>query len=271
MVEGDYAEVVRAKGFDGPILVVGAISVDSDEKDAFSVEMLARLQAFADQAGRAVRNARLYQQSEEERQQSDRLLRAILPEKIAEELKARDRVQARRYDDVAVLFADIVGFTSYCDTHEPEEVLEALIEIIEKFEEIAQHHGLEKLKTIGDSFMASAGLLDPVLNPDLQCVKAGLDMVEACRDLASQWTVRIGVHSGDLIGGVLGSKKFLFDVWGDTVNTASRVESNGVPNGVSVSSVSWNKISDACRGQSRGVIEVKGKGEMEMFVVEGLR
>jgi class 3 adenylate cyclase len=195
----------------------------------------------------------------------------ILPEEIAEELTANNRVRARRHEDVAVLFADIVGFTEYCDTHEPEEVLEALTEITQKFEQIAEHHGLEKLKTIGDSFMATAGLLEPVLNPDLQCVKAGLDMVEACRDLASQWSVRIGVHSGDLVAGVLGSKKFLFDIWGDTVNTASRVESTGVSDGVSVSSASWSRVSHACQGRSRGKVAVKGKREMEMFLVEGLR
>jgi class 3 adenylate cyclase len=251
--------------------VVGAVSVDSDQKEAFTVELLTRLKAFADQAGNAIRNSRLYQESQTARLLSDQLLRAILPEQIAEELKANKRVVARRHEDVAVLFADIVGFTHYCDTHDPEEVLEALTEITERFEEIAEHHGLEKLKTIGDSFMATAGLLEPVLNPDLQCVKAGLDMVAACRDLASHWTVRVGVHSGELVAGVLGTKKFLFDVWGDTVNTASRVESSGVPNGVSVSRASWNKISHACRGRSRGTVAVKGKGKMEMFLIEGLR
>ena len=326
MLDGEHAEVVRAKGFDTPIvglrlllsearnlgrvmstgepsllndtrsspdwkatpevehirsnmtaaikadgLVVGAVSVDSDQKEAFTVELLTRLKAFADQAGNAIRNSRLYQESQTARRQSDQLLRVILPAQIADELKANDHVRARRHEDVAVLFADIVGFTHYCDTHDPEEVLEALSEITERFEEIAEHHGLEKLKTIGDSFMAAAGLLSPVLNPDLQCVKAGLDMVEACRDLASTWTVRVGVHSGELVAGVLGTKKFLFDVWGDTVNTASRVESSGVPNGVSVSRASWNRISHACRGQSRGKVAVKGKGAMEMFLVEGLR
>ena len=251
--------------------VVGAISVDSDQTDTFTAELMDRLKLFADQAGNAVRNARLYQESQEARQHSEQLLRVILPEQIAEELTANDHVRARRHEDVAVLFADIVGFTSYCDTHEPEEVLEALTEITGRFEQIAEHHGLEKLKTIGDSFMATAGLLEPVLNPDLQCVKAGLDMIEACGNLASQWTVRVGVHSGELVAGVLGSKKFLFDVWGDTVNTASRVESNGVSNGVSVSGASWSRISHACRGQSRGKVAVKGKREMEMFLVEGLR
>ena len=114
------------------------------------------------------------------------------------------------------------------------------------------------------------GLIETYL-PDLQCVKAGFDMIAACRDLTPTWSVRLGIHSGDLIAGVLGNKKFLFDVWGDTVNTASRVESNGVPDGVCVSRSSWDRIAHACRGHSRGLVDVKGKGEMEMYLVEGLQ
>jgi adenylate cyclase len=102
-------------------------------------------------------------------------------------------------------------------------------------------------------------------------VKVGLDLVEWARGPGPVWTVRVGVHSGELVVGVIGTKRFLFDVWGGTVNTASRVESEGVPNAVSVSRASWNKIADACRGKSRGMVAVKGKGDMEMFLVEGLR
>ena len=251
--------------------VIGFISLDSVETGGFTLAQAHQLQAFADHAGSAIRNARLYQDSQAERRETDRLLRAILPDQIAKELRTSGRVRARRHEDVAVLFADIVGFTEYCDTHDPEEVLEALTRITLRFEEISEGHGLEKIKTIGDSFMAATGLLSPMLNPDLQCVKAGLDMIDACRETTPMWSVRLGIHSGDLIAGLLGSRKFLFDVWGDTVNTASRVESNGVPNAVSVSRTSWNRISHACRGQSRGMVAVKGKGEMEMFLVEGLK
>lgn len=251
--------------------VVGAISVDSEHPGKFNTQMLERLEAFAGQAGNAIGNARLFRESQEARDRSDQLLRVILPEKIADELTNRGHVPARRYDDVAVLFADIVGFTAYCDSHDPEEVVAALAEVTGRFEEISERFGLEKMKTIGDSFMATAGLLDPLLNPDLQCVKAGLEMVAACNELRSEWSVRVGVHSGEMVAGVIGTKKFLFDVWGDTVNTASRVESHGVPDGVSVSARSWKRISHACKGRSRGRIAVKGKGEMELFVVEGLR
>ena len=265
-IRSDMTVAIRADGE-----FVGAIAVDSEQKNAFTIDQLKRLETFAEQAGNAVRNARLYQESQSARQQSDQLLRAMLPEGIAEELKSTGRVRARRLDDVAILFADIVGFTKYSDTHDPEDVLESLTQMMERFEDIASAHGLEKLKTIGDSFMAAAGLLAATLNPDLQCVAAGLDMIEACRDLESEWTVRIGVHSGELVAGVLGREKFLFDVWGDTVNTASRVESSGISGKVSVSRVSWGRVSHAVRGRSRGLVSLKGKGDMEIFVVDELR
>ena len=198
-------------------------------------------------------------------------MRAILPERIVDELKSTGTVRARRIDGVAVLFADIVGFTSYSDSHDPEEVLESLTEMMQTFEDIARTHGLEKLKTIGDSFMAASGLLSPALNPDLQCVTAGLEMIRACEELDSGWTVRVGIHSGELVAGVLGREKYLFDIWGDTVNTASRVESTGVPGKVSVSRTSWERISHAVRGRSRGPVSLKGKGDMETFIIDGLR
>lgn len=251
--------------------VIGFISLDSREPDSFTLEQAHLLQAFADNAGSAIRNAKLYKQSQDERQRSDALLAAILPDQIAKELKRSGTVQPRRHEGVAVLFADIVGFTAYCDTHEPEEVLDALTRVTGRFEEISTRLGLQKIKTIGDSFMAATGLLSPMLNPDLQCVKAGFAMIEACRAETPMWSVRVGVHSGDLVAGVLGTNKFLFDVWGDTVNTASRVESSGVPDAVSVSSTTWNRISHACIGESRGMVPIKGKGEMEMFIVHGLR
>lgn len=265
-IRSDMTVAIRADGE-----FVGAIAVDSEEKDAFTIEQLRRLETFAEQAGNAVRNARLYQESQSARQQSERLLRAMLPERIAEELKSTGSVRARRLDDVAVLFADIVGFTRYSDTHDPGDVLVSLTQMMERFEDIARAQSVEKLKTIGDSFMAAAGLLAPTLNPDLQCVKAGLEMIEACRDLESEWTVRVGVHSGELVAGVLGREKFLFDIWGDTVNTASRVESSGVPGKVSVSRVTWDRISHAVRGRSRGLVSLKGKGDMETFVIDELR
>lgn len=206
---------------------------------------------------------------EEEQKRADRLLRVILPGVVVEELQARARVAPRRRAEVAVLFTDVVGFTTYCDENDPDLVMDGLQEMVELFEACAERHGLEKIKTIGDAFMAAAGLLEPAENPVLACVRCGLDMVEGTRGLASGWRVRIGIHHGEVMAGIVGHKKFLFDVWGDTVNTASRVESNGLPGQVCLSKEAWEKVEGLCRGRSRGTIEVKGKGAMELFVVEG--
>jgi len=210
-------------------------------------------------------------QIEEEKQRTESLLRVILPEEIAEELKANGEVPPRRYPKVAVLFTDVVGFTSYCDTHGAEDMVGALQQLVEGFEAIAERHGLEKIKTIGDAFMATAGLLAPVDNPALRCVRSGLDMVAESRQLAGGWEVRVGVHVGDVVGGIVGHKKYQFDIWGDTVNTASRMESHGVPGGVNLSRDAWEQVRRHCHGHSRGTLPIKGKGEMEMFQVEGLR
>jgi class 3 adenylate cyclase len=207
---------------------------------------------------------------EEEKRRADRLLRVILPEVVVEELQSEDWVAPRRCPDVAILFTDVVAFTRYCDGHDPEEVLTALQEMVELFEACAERHGLEKIKTIGDAFMAAAGLLDPVADPVLACVRCGLDMVAGLSGLGSGWQVRIGVHCGEVMAGIVGHKKFLYDVWGDTVNTASRVESNGVAGAVCLSRAAWDRVARRCRGHSRGAIPVKGKGEMELFVVDGL-
>ncbi len=209
-------------------------------------------------------------QIEEEKQRTERLLRVILPEEIIHELRETRRVRCRRHADVAVLFADVVGFTSYCDRHDADELVAALQQLVEGFEEIAERHGLEKIKTIGDAFMATAGLLERSDNPVLACVTAGLEMVPWCASLPAGWQVRVGIHCGEVIAGVVGHKKYQFDVWGDTVNTASRVESNGVPGAVSLSAEAWQQVSHLCRGRSRGRMPIKGKGEMELFVVEGV-
>jgi class 3 adenylate cyclase len=210
-------------------------------------------------------------QIEAERKRSDELLHVILPPDIVKELKANGFVAPRRHEDVAVLFCDIVGFTPYSATRQPEEIVAALQELFEAYEDLAARHDMYKIKTIGDSFMSTAGLLVPAANPVLSAVRCGLEMVRAAKDLPAGWDVRVGIHAGPVVAGVVGRKQYLYDLWGDTVNTAARVESHGARAGVNVSASSWERISGHCQGHSLGVIAVKGKGEMEIFRVEALR
>jgi CheY-like chemotaxis protein len=203
------------------------------------------------------------QQIKQEKARSDELLHVILPDEIVAELKATNGVKPRRYDNVAVLFADIVGFTPYCDRHGPEEVVLYLQSLVESWETSALKYGVEKIKTIGDAFMAASGLLKPVENPVLSCVRCGLEMIAAAEAMSIGWTLRVGIHVGQVVAGVIGRRQYLFDLWGDTVNTAARMESHGIKGSITLSHEAWGWIAKSARGESY-VVEVKGKGPLEM-------
>lgn len=205
------------------------------------------------------------QQIDEQRRRADELLHVIFPDEIVRELKATRSVRPRRYEDVAVLFTDIVGFTEYSDLRDPEEVVASLQRLVREHEELTALHDMEKIKTIGDSFMATAGLLKPCENPVLPSVRCGLAMIEAARTLPPHWELRVGVHVGPLVAGVLGQRQYLYDVIGDTVNIASRVEKHGAPGSVTLSSAAWARIADVARGESLGAVEMKGKGPTELI------
>jgi adenylate cyclase len=210
-------------------------------------------------------------QIEEEKKRSDELLHVILPPEIVAELKTTNAVKPKRYENVAVMFCDIVGFTPYCAQREPEEIVAHLQELVEAFEVLAVRYQLQKIKTIGDSFMAIAGALKPLPNPVENTVRCALEMVATARTLGAGWEVRSGIHVGPLTAGVVGLQQYLFDCFGDTVNTAARVESNGVPGAVNVSATAWKAVAHLCRGESRGLIKLKGLGDMEVYRVDGLR
>lgn len=204
-------------------------------------------------------------QIEVEKKRADDLLHATLPAAAVHELKATNAVQPRRFEDVAVLFCDVVGFTSYCDKHAPEEVVSHLQDLVSEFEVIAAKHGLEKIKTVGDAFMATAGLLQHVEVPAVASVQAGLDMVDAAGNQESGWNVRVGIHMGPVVGGVIGRKQYVFDIWGDTVNIAARIVDKADANAVLVSATVWQKLGDVFRGSSKGLVELKGKGDLELI------
>jgi class 3 adenylate cyclase len=207
----------------------------------------------------------------EEKATSERLLLNVLPPPIAERLKTGDGLIVDRFDDVSVLFADIVGFTAMSARTSPEALVTMLDELFTAFDRLAEQHGLEKIKTIGDCYMVVAGLPHPIPEPAVAMTRMGLAMLDAidayARRTGHDLTIRIGIHTGSVVAGVIGRKKFIYDLWGDTVNTASRMESHGLPGRLHVSAVTRAAIGERFVVEGRGEIEIKGKGPMTTFLV----
>lgn len=277
-LKGDVAlrhiPVIMISALDEIESVVRCIEIGAEDylpKPFNPVLLRARIGASLEKKRLRDREVLYLGQIEAEKKRSDELLHVILPPDIVKELKSNGFVAPRRHEDVAVLFCDIVGFTPYSASRQPEEIVAALQQLFEAYEDLSARHEMYKIKTIGDSFMSTAGLLVPVANPVLSAVRCGLEMVQAAKNLPAGWDVRVGIHAGPVVAGVVGRKQYLYDLWGDTVNTAARVESHGSKAGVNVSASAWLRIKAECEGRSLGLIPVKGKGEMEIFRVEALR
>jgi adenylate cyclase len=207
-------------------------------------------------------------QIEESRQRIDALLHVILPDPVVRELIDENRVHPRKFSDVAVLFVDIVEFTPYTEAHPVEEVIANLQTMVVAYEELALKWRLQKIKTIGDSFMAAGGLLEPLENPVINCIACGLEMIAFARSMPVGWEVRVGVNYGPVIAGVVGKRQYLYDIWGDTVNVAHRVESYGDAGCVNLTRKAWEQVSDRYpRAPFEGRM-VKGKGLVDIFRVE---
>jgi adenylate cyclase len=208
-----------------------------------------------------------------ERERSERLLLNVLPGPIAERLKLGSGVIAERYDAVSVLFLDLVGFTARSSVMAPEDLVALLDRIFSSFDNIADAQGVEKIKTIGDAYMLAGGLPEP--RPDhLQAVaRSAIAMRDEIREIAQQsgqsWlAARVGIDTGPAVAGVIGRRKFIYDLWGDTVNTASRMESQGLPGEIQVTARVVAALGPEFVLRSRGTIEVKGKGPMETFLLD---
>jgi adenylate cyclase len=207
-------------------------------------------------------------EAKDARKQADKLLHALLPKKAADEIRSIGTVIPRRYENVAVLFCDVTNFTAYCDLHEPEEVVSRLDALFVIFERIAAKHGLEKIKTIGDGFMAVGGLLHKIDDPLGCAVRCGLEMTTTLIDAHLDWEVRVGVHSGPVVAGVVGQERYQFDIWGDTVNVAARMVGMSSPGSVAATKEIFDQIATAFDGEALGELDVKGKGTISVF---GLR
>ena len=211
----------------------------------------------------------------EEKATSERLLLNVLPGPIAERLKHGESLIVDRFDAVSVLFADIVGFTTVAANTSPEALVTMLNEVFSMFDKLAEQHGLEKIKTIGDAYMVVAGVPQPVADHAIAIAHMALDMLAGIEAYAvrtaTPLTIRIGIHTGSVVAGVIGTKKFIYDLWGDTVNTASRMESSGVPGRVQVTATTAALLRDQFELEDRGPIEIKGKGSMTTHLLVGRR
>jgi adenylate cyclase len=199
----------------------------------------------------------------------------VLQAPDAGRLKGGDAVIADRFSEVTVLFADLVDFTRRSQDADPERVVQVLDELFSALDRLAERHGLEKIKTVGDAYMVAAGV--PEGRPDhaRAIAQLALDMVESVApggtvgDLGLE--LRVGINSGPVVAGVIGRKRFLYDLWGDAVNTASRMESAGTPGRIQVTRATYELIKDDFVLEPRGVVPVKGKGEMETWYLLGRR
>ncbi len=209
----------------------------------------------------------------EEQKKSEDLLLNILPETVANRLKEQPTSIAEAFTEVTVLFADIVGFTQLSTQVSPQELVGLLNRIFSAFDELAQKHGLEKIKTIGDAYMVVGGLPIPRSGHAEAIIEMALDMQQAINkfniETKFNCNIRIGINTGPVVAGVIGIKKFIYDLWGDTVNIASRMESHGIPGNIQISQTTYEKVKNKYILESRGLIEIKGKGEMQTYLVKG--
>lgn len=216
-----------------------------------------------------------YRTISKEKKKSEKLLLNILPEETAKELKKHGKVKAKKFDSVTVLFTDFKGFTSYAEKLSPEVLVESIDYYFSKFDAIMETHGLEKIKTIGDAYMCAGGLNSKGTNHAYKMVQAALEIAEFVKKSKQQNTnndarfeIRIGISTGPVVAGIVGTKKFAYDIWGDTVNIASRMESNSEPGKINISQQTYLLIKDKFECDFRGQLTVKNRGSMNMYFVK---
>ncbi len=273
-----HVPVIMISALDELDSVVRCIELGAEDylpKPFNPVVLRARINASLERKRLRDREQAYVKQLAIERERSERLLLNVLPQPIAERLKQGETEIADSFADVTVLFADLVKFTEFSDRTPPAEVVRHLNEIFSAFDRLAERHGLEKIKTIGDNYMIVGGL--PVTREDHAhaIAEMALDMLEVMdrysRESGESFRVRIGIHSGPVVAGIVGTRKFAYDLWGDTVNIASRMESHGLPGAIQVSDTAFVRLQDRFVLDRRGTIRVKGKGEMLTYLLRERR
>ncbi len=214
-----------------------------------------------------------------QKETADKLLKNILPEEIAEELKSKGYATPRYYKSVTVLFADVKNFTKFCQSLTPQQLLNELHEYFNEFDEIVKQNFVEKIKTVGDAYMCAGGLPIPNRSHAFNVLLVGLQIQKKAQEInrrkidegRNAWELRVGLHSGEIISGVIGKQKFAYDIWGDTVNIASRMESSCDSGKVNISGTTYNMIKDYFDCEYRGKIEIKNRGKFDMYFVNGIK
>ena len=210
---------------------------------------------------------------EQEKARSESLLLNVLPASIAERLKAGEQTIADRLDEVTIVFSDLVGFTPLAQDRSADEIVDLLGDLVAQFDRLVEKHQMEKIRTAGDEYMAVAGAPESSRDHVRKAADLALDMLEVMGEYSdffgNSLEVRVGIDCGPVIAGVIGLKKFTYDVWGDTVNTASRMESHGVPGKIHVTERVRDRLQESYRFEERGLIDVKGKGQMQTYFLVG--
>ena len=253
---------------------------------AFTESRIALLKLLAGQMAVSIENALFYNELENkveertnelsvEKKKSDDLLLNILPEEVARELKQTGRTTPRSYEVATVMFTDFVNFTQHSEKLSPEELVNLIDTCFKRFDEIISRHHIEKIKTIGDAYLCVSGLPDTKDHNAENVVRAALEIIGVIKELQQQeaekgyFNIRIGIHTGPLVAGVVGDKKFAYDIWGDTVNTAARMEQSSESNRINISQSTYELVKDKFNCSFRGKQPAKNKGLIEMYFVEG--
>ena len=268
---------------DIPIIMVTTSTEIKDLADAFNAGAMDYIQKppIKDELNVRVRSAlRLKYETDErkrreydlevERERSEKLLLNILPAPIATRLKEGEEVIADQFDEATVLFVDIANFTPLASTIPPVELVDMLNGIFSKFDSIVEKHELEKIKTMGDAYLAVGGLPMPKFDHAEAVAQAALEILEEFPRLTNHGLqLRLGIHIGPVVAGVIGKNKFIYDLWGDTVNIASRMQSHAQPNTIQVTAKTYEHLKASFVLEPRGEIEVKGRGAMQVYLLAG--
>lgn len=271
-----HIPIIMISAFDDVESVAHCIQMGAEDylpKTFNPVLLKARIEGSLEKKRLRDREQAYLEQIRCEQEKSEQLLLNILPEAIAKRLKAGETVIADSWPEVTVLFSDLVNFTQYSAGVSALDLVNRLNEIFQALDELIVEHGLEKIKTIGDAYMLVGGLPSPRPDHAEAVANMALDMTTRVQELNSGYDVplqvRIGIHTGPVVAGIIGHKKFTYDLWGDTVNTASRMESHGIPGRVQISEATYQRLRDRFAVEKRSPIRVKGKGEMTTYFLLG--